>query len=40
MAPVMIVDGEYHDGVTTEAARELLRMLPAEDEAQQTEGAT
>jgi len=40
LAPVMIVDGEYHDGVTTEAARKLLQTLPAEQDAQQPEGTT
>lgn len=30
VAPVMIVDGEYHDGVTPESALEILRNLPAE----------
>ena len=38
MAPVMIVDGTYHDGVTIEQAREILVGLPsgadAESEAQ------
>jgi len=33
LAPVMIVDGDYHDGVTTEAARKLLQGLSAEPEA-------
>lgn len=32
LAPVMIVNGEYHDGVTKEEARELLRALPAEED--------
>ena len=34
LAPVMIVDGEYHDGVTRDAAREILLALPAEDDAE------
>ena len=33
LAPVMIVDGQYHDAVTPDAARDLLRALPAEAEA-------
>lgn len=28
LAPVMIVDGKYHDGVTPESALEILRTLP------------
>jgi NADH-quinone oxidoreductase subunit E len=32
LAPVMIVDGKYHDGVTVGSAMELLRGLPAEAE--------
>jgi len=32
LAPVMIVDGEYHSGMTAEAATALLRELPADDE--------
>ena len=31
LAPVMIVDGEYHDGVSVDAAMEILRTLPTED---------
>ena len=31
-APVMIVDGEYHDGVTAESAMDVLRGLPSEAE--------
>ena len=33
LAPVMIVDGEYHDGVTVDSAREVLRGLPLEEAA-------
>ena len=33
LAPVMIVDGKYYDGVTVESALELLRSLPSEEEA-------
>ena len=33
LAPVMIVDGEYHDGVTRESAMEILRALPSEEDA-------
>jgi len=32
LAPVMIVDGEYHDGVNTGSALEILRGLPSEEE--------
>jgi len=32
LAPVMIVDGEYHDGVSVESAMGLLRTLPAEED--------
>jgi len=31
LAPVMIVDGEYHDGVSVESAMDLLRSLPTEE---------
>lgn len=31
LAPVMIVDGEYHDGVTVDKALALLRALPADE---------
>jgi NADH-quinone oxidoreductase subunit E len=30
VAPVMIVDGEYHDGVTPDSAVNILRGLPSE----------
>ena len=30
VAPVMIVDGAYHNGITTESAMEILRALPSE----------
>ena len=33
LAPVMIVDGEYHDGVSVDDAMEILRALPSEDDA-------
>jgi len=33
LAPVMIVDGKYHDGVTPESALKILRALPQEQEA-------
>jgi len=33
LAPVMIVDGKYYDGVSPEAARKVLRGLPLEEEA-------
>ncbi|MCX5674339.1 MAG: NAD(P)H-dependent oxidoreductase subunit E [Planctomycetota bacterium] len=32
LAPVMIVDGRYYDGVTAASALDLLRKLPAEEE--------
>ena len=31
LAPVLIVDGEYHGGMTVESAREILRSLPSEE---------
>ncbi|MGB2820158.1 MAG: NAD(P)H-dependent oxidoreductase subunit E [Phycisphaerae bacterium] len=36
LAPVMIVDGEYHDGMTPDSAMEILRGLDAGDEAAET----
>jgi len=33
----MIVDGKYHDGVSPDSAMEILRGLPAEKEAAETE---
>ncbi len=35
LAPVMIVDGEYHDGVTPDSAIEILRGLPSAPEAEE-----
>jgi len=32
LAPVMIVDGKYYDGVTTDSALDILHKLPAEGE--------
>jgi len=32
LAPVMIVDGRYYDGVTAASALDILRKLPAEEE--------
>ncbi|MBN1671822.1 MAG: NAD(P)H-dependent oxidoreductase subunit E [Kiritimatiellae bacterium] len=32
LAPVMVVDGKYHDHLTPESALEVLRALPAEPE--------
>ena len=40
LAPVMIVDGEYHDGVNPESARELLRGLPSEEQTAEAEAQT
>ncbi len=40
LAPVMIVDGEYHDGVTVDQAMELLRALSSEETDPQQEVQT
>ena len=40
LAPVMIVDGEYHDGVSVESAMKLLRALPAEETDAEQEART
>ena len=41
LAPVMIVDGEYHDAMTPESAKELLRGLPTgEDQSGNQEDKT
>ena len=32
LAPVMIVDDQYHDGVSTEQARKILTALPMDDD--------
>ena len=40
LAPVMIVDGEYHDGVSVSDAMELLRTLPGEEDAAEQEATT
>jgi len=40
LAPVMIVDGEYHDGVSVESAMEILRALPSEETDSQQEAQT
>lgn len=37
LAPVMIVDGEYHDGVTQGAVREILQGLPSAEQEEQTD---
>lgn len=37
LAPVMIVDGKYYDGVTAESALEILRALPSDQETVETE---
>ena len=37
VAPVMIVDGAYHNGITTESAMEVLRGLPSEAAAAESE---
>ena len=38
VAPVMIVDGKYYDGVTQDAARDILRALPETQGAARKEG--
>jgi NADH:ubiquinone oxidoreductase subunit E len=38
LAPVMIVDGEYHGGMTPDAALELLRALPADEDTDEPGG--
>jgi NADH:ubiquinone oxidoreductase subunit E len=40
LAPVMIVDGQYHDGVSVESAMEILRTLPTEETDSQQEART
>ena len=37
VAPVMLVDGAYHNGITTESAMEILRALPSETPAAESE---
>ena len=37
LAPVMVVDGEYHDGVTPESALDIIRGLPADQETTEEE---
>lgn len=37
LAPVMVVDGEYHDGVTPESALDIVRGLPADQETTEEE---
>ena len=39
LAPVMIVDGTYHDGVTVDSVRKLLLELPAAQPAAESEAA-
>ena len=39
LAPVMIVDGEYHDGLTAESAADILRGIALEKEAVEMEAA-
>jgi NADH-quinone oxidoreductase subunit E len=34
LAPVMVVDGKYHDGVTPESALNIIRLLPSKSEDQ------
>lgn len=38
LAPLMIVDGKYHDGVTIDSALDIIRKLPVEDETSDQEG--
>ena len=40
LAPVMIVDGQYHDAVTADSVMDLLRALPMEGAAAESEGQT
>ena len=40
LAPVMIVDGEYHDGVSAQSAMEILRGLAPADETAEEEAQT
>jgi len=40
LAPVMIVNGRYHDGVTPDSAMEILRGLPLEEREEQQETKT
>ncbi|NQT91326.1 MAG: NAD(P)H-dependent oxidoreductase subunit E [Lentisphaerae bacterium] len=40
LAPVMIVDGKYYDGVTPGSALEILRKLPAEPASREESKAT
>ncbi len=37
LAPVMIVDEQYHDGVSVESARKIIHGLPAEEAAAEAE---
>jgi len=39
LAPVLVVDGKYHDGVTVESARKLLLGLPADQASAESEAA-
>ena len=39
LAPVMVVDGEYHGGMSVESALELIRSLPSEEEVAEAKGA-
>ena len=40
LAPVMIVNGAYHDGVTPESALDILRGLPSEEQTAEEEART
>ncbi len=40
VAPVMIVDGKFHNGLTPESAADILRSLPAQEDAAQGEDET
>lgn len=40
VAPVMIVDGKFHNGLTPESAADILRSLPAQQDAAQGEDET
>lgn len=40
LAPVMVVDGKYYDGVTPKSAMAILRALPMAETAAESEGQT
>ncbi|MHC4983019.1 MAG: NADH-quinone oxidoreductase subunit NuoE family protein [Planctomycetota bacterium] len=40
LAPVMIIDGEYHDGMTPQSAMKILQSLSSAEQPSQTEAQT